>query len=271
MTTLTYTLADSSTMLRRNLRHMLRYPVLTVLTIGTPVILLLIFVYVLGGTLGSGLPTGATGSAPNADSGTAAYLRYVVPGILLIAIVMSAQGTAISVAMDMREGIVARFRTMAISRASVLTGHVIGAVAQTIISVIVVFAVAVALGFRTSTDIGSVIAALGFVALVALAITWIAVGMGIAAKSVESASNTPMILLLLPFLSSGFVPTDSMPSAIAWFAAHQPFTPFIETVRALLLGTPMGSNAFQTVLWCIGLSVVGYVWSMRLYNKSSLN
>lgn len=270
MSTLTHAVTDSNTMLRRNMRHMLRYPVLTGLTIGTPVILLLIFVYVFGGTLGNGLPSGATGSAP-VGGGTAAYLRYVVPGIMLIAIVMSAQGTAITVAMDMREGIVARFRTMAISRASVLTGHVVGAVIQTMLAVVVVFAVAVALGFRTSTGVGSVLAAFGVIALIAVALTWISVGMGIAAKSVESASNTPMILMLLPFLSSGFVPADSMPTVIAWFAEHQPFTPFIETVRALLLGTPMGHNLLISIIWCVVLSGVGYAWSMRTYNRSSLN
>lgn len=269
MTVLARTATDSATMLRRNLRHMLRYPVLTGLTIGTPVILLLIFVYVFGGTLGNGLPMGATGSAP--VGGTDAYLRYVVPGILLIAIVMGAQGTAITVAMDMREGIVARFRTMAISRASVLTGHVIGAVITTMLAVAVVFVAAVALGFRTSTGIGSILAAFGVIAVIAFALTWISVGMGIAAKSVESASNTPMILMLLPFLSSGFVPTGSMPTAIAWFAEHQPFTPFIETVRALLLGTPMDDNLLATVIWCVVLSAIGYAWSMRTYNKSSLN
>ncbi len=269
--TLSNTIADSSTMLRRNLRHMMRYPVLTGLTIGTPVILLLIFVYVFGGTLGNGLPTGATGSAPLDVGGTAAYLRYVVPGILLIAIVMGAQGTAITVAMDMREGIVARFRTMAISRASVLTGHVVGNVIQTMLAVIVVFGVAVALGFRTSTGVGSVLGAFGLITLITLAITWIAVGMGMAAKSVESASNTPMILMLLPFLSSGFVPTGSMPAAIRWFAEYQPFTPFIESVRGLLLGAPLGNNVIVAVAWSVGLSVVGYAWSMRIYNRSSLN
>lgn len=269
-TTLAHTATDSATMLRRNLRHMLRYPVLTGLTIGTPVILLLIFVYVFGGTLGNGLPMGATGSAP-VGGGTDAYLRYVVPGILLIAIVMGAQGTAITVAMDMREGIVARFRTMAISRASVLTGHVVGAVIQTMLAVVVVFAAAVALGFRTSSGAGSVVAAFGVIAVIAFALTWISVGMGIAAKSVESASNTPMILMLLPFLSSGFVPTQSMPAVIAWFADHQPFTPFIETVRALLLRTPMGDNLLATIVWSVVLSAVGYAWSMRIYNRSSLN
>ena len=203
MTTYPLVLADSATMLRRNLRRMRRYPSLTLFIAGIPVVFLLLFVYVFGGTLGAGLGQVA--------GGRAAYLAYVVPGILLITVAGAAQGTAISVAMDMTEGIIARFRTMDIARASVLTGHVVGSVIQTMLALVVVMLVALLIGFRSTTGPVEWLAAAGLLALAALAISWLSVALGMVAKSVETASNLPMFLILLPFLSSGFVPTDSMP------------------------------------------------------------
>ena len=219
---------DSMTMLRRQLRHMLRYPSMTVLLVGTPVVILLLFVYVFGGTLGAGLPASVAGS------GRAAYLDYVTPGILLLTMAATAQGTAISVAMDMTEGIIARFRTMPIARASVLTGHVLGSVIQAVLAVVVVLAVELALGFRPDASMVEWVAVAGLVVLVAFALAWLCVALGLVSKSVETASNTPMFLLLLPFLGSGFVPTDSMPAGLRWFAQHQPFTPITET-RAMCM------------------------------------
>ena len=148
-----------------------------------------------------------------------------------------AQGTAISVAMDMTEGIIARFRTMAISRASVLTGHVLGALVQTMLSLAVVIGVALLVGFAPTAGPLDWIAAAGLLAMTTLALTWLTVALGMVSKSVETASNLPMFLLLLPFLGSGFVPTDSMPAGLRWFAENQPFTPIMETLRGLLLGT----------------------------------
>ena len=260
MTTYPLVLADSATMLRRNLRRMRRYPSLTFFIAGMPVVFLLLFVYVFGGTLGAGLG-GVTG-------GRADYVAYVVPGILLITVSGAAQGTAISIAMDMNEGIIARFRTMAIARSSVLTGHVIGSVIQTMLAIAIVTVVAVLIGFRTTTGPGEWVAAAGLLALAALAVSWISVAMGMVPDDVETASNLPMLFVILPFLSSGFVPTDSMPDGLGWFAENQPFTPIIETLRGLLLGTPIGNGGTLAVVWCVAISVVGYLWSRRLYDRN---
>lgn len=261
----THILADSMTMLRRSVKHMLRYPSMTLILVGMPVAFLLLFVYVLGGTLGAGLGRG--GGSGGGD--VSAYLRYVVPGILLMTIAAAGNGTAVSVAMDMREGLVARFRTMAISRTAILSGHVLGSVIQCLISVGIVLVVALALGFRpTGNAVGWLLAVVVLTAI-SFAITWLCVALGMVSKSVETASNLPMPLTLLPFLSSGFVPTDSMPSWLRVFAEYQPFTPFIETVRGLLMGSPIGMNGWITAAWCAVIAAFGFVWSLRLYERSS--
>jgi len=254
MTALSYTVSDSATMLRRNLRHMRRYPSLTLMLVGLPIILLLLFVYVFG-TLGAGLG-GVSG-------GRAAYANYVAPGIILLTVAAAAQGTAISVAMDMTEGIIARFRTMAIARASVLTGHVLGSLIQTMLSL----AVVVAVGFRPTAGPLAWLAAAGVLAMTAFALIWLSVALGLAAKSVETASNSPMFLMLLPFLGSGFVPTQSMPTGLRWFAQYQPFTPITETVRHLLLGGPVARDAIASAAWCAGIALFGYLWAKRLYAR----
>ncbi|MEP7762554.1 ABC transporter permease [Sanguibacter sp. 25GB23B1] len=263
-TSQTYVVADAVTMLRRNLLHVVRYPGLSIFTIGGPVVFLLLFVYVFGGTLGAGLP----GVGPGA--GRAEYLAYVVPGILAITIAGTAGGTATTVAMDMTEGITARFRTMAISRAAVLAGHVLGNTIQGLIALVLVLGVGLLVGFRPTAGPVEWLATLGILTLVAFAITWLAVGMGMQAKSVETASNYPLLLTLLPFLGSGFVPTDSMPAGMRWFAEYQPFTPIIETIRGLLLGTPLGWNPALAIGWCVVITVAGYVWSMTIYERRSV-
>ncbi len=252
--------ADSATMLRRNLRRMRRYPSLTFFIAGLPVVFLLLFVYVFGGAIGAGMG--------DVTAGREAYLAYVIPGILLMTVAGGAQGTAISVAMDMTEGIIARFRTMAIARGAVLTGHVVGSVIQTMLAVVIVTAVALLIGFRPTTGPLEWAAAAGLLALAAVAISWLSVALGMVPKDVETASNLPMFLVILPFLSSGFVPTETMPGPLAWFAEHQPFTPIIETIRGLLLGTPIGSDGIIAVAWCVGISVLGYLWSRRLYDRN---
>jgi ABC-2 type transport system permease protein len=259
-----HVLADAITMLRRNLLHMVRYPGLSVFTIVGPVVFLLLFVYVFGGTLGAGLP----GVGP--AGGRAAYLAYVMPGILLITIAGTAGGTATTVAMDMTEGITARFRTMAIARAAVLAGHVLGNTIQAVIAVVLVLGVGLLIGFGPTAGPTQWIAAVGMIVLIAFAITWLAVAMGMQVKSVETASNLPMVLLLLPFLGSGFVPTESMPMWMQGFAQYQPFTPFIETIRGLLLGTPLGSNAALAVGWCVAITIAGYAWSTAIYDRRSV-
>ena len=259
MTSLTYAARDSRTMLRRNLRHMARYPSLTLMLIGLPIVFLLLFVYVFGQTLGAGLgePSG----------GRADYVNYVAPAILLMTVAASVQGTAISVAMDMTEGIIARFRTMAVSQSAVLTGHVIASMIQTLGSIAVVIGVAVLVGFRPTAGAIEWIGAVGLLALFSLALIWLAVALGLKAKSVETASNSPMFLTLLPFLGSGFVPTDSMPAGMRWFAEFQPFTPVVETLRGLLLGTPIENHAVIAIAWCIGIGLASYLWGKRIFNR----
>ena len=259
MSTLSYAVADSATMVRRQLRHMLRYPSLTLQLAGMPIVFLLLFVYVFGGTLGAGLggPSG----------GRAEYVNYVAPGILLMTVAAAAQGTAISVAMDMTEGIIARFRTMAIARVSVLTGHVVGSMVQTMLSMALVIGVALLIGFRPTASPVEWVLTAGVLAMMTFALIWLTVALGMVSKTVESASNIPMPLVFLPFLGSGFVPTESMPTGLRWFAEYQPFTPIIETIRGLLMGTPIGNSGVLAVAWCVGITAVGYLWAKKLFNR----
>jgi ABC-2 type transport system permease protein len=252
---------DSTTMVRRNLKRMVRYPSMTVQLIAMPVLLLLLFVYVFGGTLGAGLggPSG----------GRADYINYVVPAILLITISTIVQGTAISVAMDMTEGIIARFRTMNIARVSVLTGHVVGSLIQAFLSLAVVIGVALLIGFRPQASFGDWLALAGALAAVTFALVWLTVAIGQSAQTVEAASSLPMPLMFLPFLGSGFVPTDSMPAGVRWFAEYQPFTPIMEAIRALLLDRPAGNHVWIALAWCAGIALVGYLWAKRLYNRKA--
>ncbi len=262
MTTLTYTVRDSTTLLRRNLKHLIRYPSLTVTIIAMPVIFLLLFVFVFGGTMGAGLP-GGTGSAdPRAD-----YLAYVTPAILVMTVAAVSNSTAILIAKDATEGIIDRFRTMPMARSAPLTGHVLAAMVQTVFAVLVVFAVALALGYRTSASVAGWAGAAGIILLLGWAVTWLCVALGLASGSVEAASNAPMPLILLPFLSSGFVPTDSMPTALAWFAENQPFTPIIETLRAFLEGRDPGSDVWWAIGWCLLITVLSFWWAGRLFQR----
>ena len=259
MTTLSYAAADSATMLRRNLKRMQRYPAMTLMIIVIPVIFLLLFVYVFGGTLGAGLG--------HLGDGRAAYLRYVTPGIVLLTLGTAAASTATAVAMDMSSGIIARFRTMAIARTSVLTGHVLGSMIQSLLSIAFVIGVAVALGFRTSTELLSWLAAAGLLVLITFAITWLSVALGLASGNPENASNLPMFLMILPFLGSGFVPTHTMPVGLRWLAEYQPFTPVIQTIRGLLVGGPIGDNAIMAIAWGVGIAALSYLWARRLYRR----
>ncbi|KAB2344750.1 ABC transporter permease [Actinomadura rudentiformis] len=258
MSTLTLAMRDNSTMVRRQLKRLLRYPSMTVQLVATPVIILIVFVYVFGGTLGEGLGGG----------GRDAYVNYVVPGILLMAVATAATGTAVMVATDMTEGIIARFRTMRISRASVLTGHVVGSVIQQLLGMAAVIGIAFALGFRPNATAIEWLAATALLTLFVAAITWLAVALGMKSPTPEAASNAPMPLILLPFLGSGFVPTDSMPTVLRWFAEYQPFTPVMETLRGLLMGTPIGNSGAIATAWCTGIALVSYLWAKNTFNKA---
>jgi ABC-2 type transport system permease protein len=261
MSTLAYTVSDSTTMLRRNLRRLQRYPSMTLLLIGMPIVFLLLFVYVFGGQLSHGLDSPLAGG----HTGRAGYLNYVTPGILLMTVAAAVQGTAIVVAMDMTGGIIDRFRTMAIARSAVLTGHVLAALVQTILSLAIVFGVAVALGFRPNASPLEWLGALGVLLLFSLALIWLATALGLAAKSVETASNTPMFLTLLPLLGSGFVVLATLPAGLEQFARYQPFTPVTETLRGLLTGTPIGNNGIMAVAWSVGIALVSYLWARHLH------
>ena len=262
MSTLTYAVRDSATLTRRNLKHLVRYPSLTVTLIAMPVIFLLLFVYVFGGTLGAGLPGGAGSADPRGD-----YLQYLTPAILVMTVVAVAQSTAILIAKDATEGIIDRFRTMPIARSAPLTSHVLAAMAQTAFALVVVLAVAVAIGYRSDASLAGWAGAVGILLLMGWAVTWLCVAIGLASGSVEAASNAPMPLILLPFLSSAFVPTDSMPAGLAWFAEHQPFTPIIETLRACLAGTAAGADAWWAVGWCVAISLVCFWWAGRVFGR----
>ena len=258
---------DLVTMSRRSLLRMVRYPSLTLLLVAAPVVLLLLFVYVFGGAFGAGV---APGIAPGAE-GRVAYLDYITPAILVITATSIAQSTAITVAMDMTGGIVTRLRTTPVAPVAVLGGTVVGAVLQTLLAVGAVLGVAVLLGFRPGADALGWLALAGFMLLIAVMLTWLSVAMGAAAGSVETASNTPMILLLLPFLGSGFVPVETMPTAVRVVAENQPFTPIIETVRGLLDGGDLAATTVWTaVAWCLALTVLGWLWARASYRRPRL-
>ncbi|CAM5333456.1 MULTISPECIES: ABC transporter permease [Streptomyces] len=259
MSTLSLAVRDSSTMLRRNLLHARRYPSLTLNLLLTPVMLLLLFVYVFGDTMSAGIGGGGADRS--------AYVAYIVPGILLMTIGSTTVGTAVSVSNDMTEGIIARFRTMAIHRGSVIVGHVVGSVIQSVASVVVVGAVGLAIGFRsTDATVLEWVAAFGLLVLFATALTWIAVGMGLVSPNAEAASNNALPLILLPLLSSAFVPLDAMPGWFRPIAEYQPFTPAIETLRGLLLGTGIGHHGWLALAWCLGLAVLGHRWSAARFD-----
>lgn len=267
MTTTTYAARDAATMVRRQLLHIRRYPSLTIMLLAQPILILLLFVYVFGGTMGSGL----TGAQSGGLGSRTDYLVYITPAILIVTVASVALGTAISAAMDMSGGIIARFRTMDIAHVSVLNAHVVGAVVKTVLALVLVTAFAFLLGFRSEASLVDWLLALGLLALLALALAWLTVSMGLAADSVETASNTPMFLMILPFVSSGFVPTEDMPVGLRQFAEYQPFTPIIETLRALTTGGTVGSDAWLAVGWCVVIGVAGYLWSQHLFQRASAN
>jgi ABC-2 type transport system permease protein len=262
MTTFSLALRDSATMLRRDARHSLRRLSMTLSGLGTPTIMMALFNYVYGGALGAGL-----GGA--AHSG--AYINYIAPGIIAMTVASGCATTAINLCMDLNEGIIARFRTMAIARVSVLAGQVIGSVIRTMLSIALVIGFALLMGFRPTAGLAAWLAVAGLVALFAIAITWMGVVFGLVGKTPAGANSLSLIFLLLSFTSSAFVRPDSMPTVVRWFAEYQPLTPFIDTIRGLLLGAPMGDkSAILAVAWAIGLTLVGYLWARAIYNHNAV-
>src|SRR6184192_3747738 len=262
MSTLSFALRDSATMLRRDVRHSLRNLSMTLSGLLVPIIMLVLFVYVFGGAIGAGQGLVAHGGA---------YIDYIAPGIIIMTVGSGGATTAVNLCMDMNEGIINRFRTMAIFRASVLTGQVIGSLIRTLISIGLVIGVALLTGFRPTTSPIAWLAALGLVALFTFALTWMAVVFGLIGKTPAGANSLSLIFqLILPFTSSAFVRPDSMSAGVRWFAEYQPFTPVIDTLRGLLLGTPIDNSAVLAVAWCVVLALVGYLWARAVYNRNSI-
>ncbi|HVA91004.1 MAG TPA: ABC transporter permease [Chloroflexota bacterium] len=261
MSTLSYAVSDSATMLRRDARHSLRNRSMTISGVVVPIIMLMLFDYVFGGTLGAGIGGAARG----------AYIDYLAPAIIIMTVGSGCATTAVNLCMDMNEGIIARFRVMAISRALVLIGQVLGSLIRTMISIGLVIGAALLLGFRPTAGPLAWIAALGVIALFTLAVTWMAVVFGLVGKTPAGANSLSLIVqFLLPFTSSAFVRPDSMPGAMRWFAENQPFTVVIDTLRGLLLGTPIGDSAVLAVAWCAGITLVGYLWARAAFNRAPM-
>jgi ABC-2 type transport system permease protein len=250
-------MTDAAIMVRRNLRHTVRNPSAIIMTIAMPVLLLLLFVGVFGGTLNAGFGAARTGD----------YIDYVVAGVLIMTVGYGATTTALAVNRDMRAGIINRFRTMAVSRSSVLTGHVIGSAARTLLSAALVIVVALALGFRPGGDALRWLGAAGLVALLTLALTWLGVAVGLASPTAEGTGPFTLVVQLLPFLSSAFVPPGAMSGAVRWFAGHEPYTPIIDALRGLMLGTPVGPDGVIAVVWCLALAAAGYLWATLLFRR----
>ncbi len=249
-------LRDCATMLRRDIRHALRFPMMTASGILVPVIFMLLFAGVFGRTLSAGLRVGP-----------ASYIDYLAPGILVMTAGFAAEATAVNVCMDFRLGIIDRFRTMAIARTSVLIGQVAGSLIRTMLTAVLVVAVAVALGFRSAAGPVAWIAAAGMFAALAFALIWLTVAFGLFAKTPGGANSLSLIPAILPFVSSAFVPTGAMPAGVRWFAQNEPFTPVIGTLRGLLTGGAIGTSAVYAVAWCAGISLAGYLWAQALYNR----
>lgn len=262
MSSISYAARDTMTIVGRDLRHSLRNFAMTLSGVGTPAITMLLFVYVFGGTMGAGLGGVAHGGS---------YINYVAPAMIIMTVGSGCATTAVSLVVDMNEGIITRFRTMAIARGSVLTGQVIGSLIRTLISVCLVIGVALLMGFRPTINPLAWLEAFGITVLFGLAITWFGVVFGLVGKTPAGANSLSLIFqLLLPFTSSAFASPAAMTPAVRWFVEHQPFTPAIDTLRGLLLGAPIGNSAVLAIIWSVGLAVIGYVWAMAVYNRLSV-
>jgi ABC-2 type transport system permease protein len=246
-------LTAEAVFIRRSITHSLRDTEALLMAVLLPTLLMLLFTYVFGGALD---PSGG-------------YVDYVVPGIILLCAGFGASSTALYVARDMTTGVIDRFRTMPLRSGAVLTGHVVASVLRNLFATGVVIAVALLVGFRPTATPLEWVAAIILIALYILAITYLFAAIGLAAASPEAANAYGFILLFLPYLSSAFVPVDTLPDWLAWFAEHQPITPIIEAIRSLLMGTPMGDSAAWAVAWCAGFIAVAAVWGAWLFRRRS--
>ncbi|MEK3884997.1 ABC transporter permease [Paenibacillus sp. PL2-23] len=246
--------SDIGVMLGRSMKHIMR-SLDTILTVCiTPIAMILLFVYVLGGAI---------------QSGTENYVNYLLPGILLMAIASGISYTAYRLFLDKQRGIIERFHSMPIARSSVLWGHVLTSVVSNALSVVVIILVALLMGFRSSAGILSWLAVAGILVLFTLALTWVAAIAGLTAKSVEGASAFSYPLIFLPFISSAFVPTDTMPAVVRAFAENQPVTSIVESIRALLSGQPVGHDIWIALAWCLGIWVIAYLFAVRAFRRTA--
>lgn len=248
----THFFSDTATLTRRSLLHVLRSPDTIITTAIIPIAMMLMFVYVFGGAV---------------RTGGANYGDYVLPGVLLIAISSGISYTAIRLFSDLSGGLFERFQSMPIARSATLWAHVLTSLVANFVALALVIAVALAMGFRTGASVGDWAAVIGILALFTLALTWIAVIAGLTAKSVDGASGFSYVLVFLPFVSSAFVPTDSMPGPVRWFAEHQPTTAVIDTIRSLFAGTPMSGEICVALAWCTVTLLVAYVIAVTIYRR----
>jgi ABC-2 type transport system permease protein len=243
---------DTAVLLGRSLRHVTR-SLDTVLTVAImPIALMLLFVYVFGGAI---------------HTGSQRYVDYLLPGILLITIATGISYTAYRLFMDLQSGIFERFQSMPIARSSVLWAHVLTSVVSTVVSLVIVTVVAVLIGFRSSAGVTAWLAVAAVLVLFALVLTWLAVIAGLSAKTVDGAGAFAYPLIFLPFVSSAFVATDTMPRPVQVFADHQPVTSVVDTIRALLAQQPVGADLWPALAWCLGILVVAYALAMAAYRR----
>ena len=243
--------ADSVIMLRRNFKHTLRNPVTVINAVLLPVVIMLMFVYMLG----------------NAFSVGVKYIDYATPGMILLAVAYGLGATATEVNSDMTTGIINRFRVMDVSRGAVTTGHVVVNMLRSLISIAVIIGVAFGLGFRPAASFAGWLAVTGIVVAACFATSWLTVALGLAAKTPQSAALATVPLIMLPFFSSAIVPAEKMGPGLRQFAEYQPFTPIIETIRGLFADTPHTGDVVQAVGWCVAIAVTGYLWARHTFNK----
>jgi ABC-2 type transport system permease protein len=248
----TYFFSDSIVLLGRSLRHVTRSLDTIITTAIMPIAFMLLFVYVFGGAI---------------KSGSASYVNYVLPGILLITVASGISYTAYRLFMDMKSGIFERFHSMPIARSSVLWAHVLTSLVANLISLMVVVLVAFLMGFRSGASVLAWLAVAGILILFTLALTWVAVIPGLSAKSIDGASAFSYPLIFLPLISSAFVPTASMPGPVRAFAEYQPVTSIVNTIRDLFAQQPVGNDIWVALAWCVGVLIVAYLFSMVIYRR----
>jgi ABC-2 type transport system permease protein len=238
---------DALIMLRRNFKHTVRNPVTVFNAVLLPVVIMLMFVYMLG----------------NAFSVGVKYIDYATPGMILLAVAYGLGATATEVNDDMTKGIINRFRVMDVSRGAVMTGHVVVTMLRSLISIAAIIGVA----FRPAASFGDWLAVIGVVVAACFATSWLTVAIGLAAKTPQSAAMATVPLVLLPFFSSAIVPAAKMGQGVRQFAEYQPFTPIIESLRGLLAGSPSAGYTIAALAWCAGIGIVGYVWAVATFRK----